>query len=135
VNPFFPLRIVALIPLAFFGIFGVFTLTGAIVLAHQDLAKALIFAAIALFSTLAYPAMVDVERRFFPAPSAQAPRLPLGVYDVFFLGGALFASWRLAPRIDPLESVGIALLLWVIAGAAARRRAAELEGVAPKQKS
>src|SRR5580658_9636530 len=110
VNPFLPLRIVALVPLVFFGIFGVFTLTGAIVLAHHDPAKALIFAAIALFSTLAYPAMIEVERRFFPPPSPQAPRLPLGVYDAFFLGGGLFATWRLAPQIDPLESIGIALL-------------------------
>ncbi len=134
-NPFLPLRIVALVPLAFFGIFGVFTLTGAIVLAHRDPAKALVFAAIALFSTLAYPAMIDVERRFFPPPSPHAPRLPLGVYDAFFLGGGLFATWRLAPQIDPLESIGIALLLWIIAGTAARRRAAELEPTPPKQKA
>jgi hypothetical protein len=135
VNPFLPLRIAALVPLAFFGVFGVFTLTGAIVLAHTDPAKALVFGAIALFSTLAYPAMIDVERRFFPPPPPEAPRLPLGLYDAFFLGGGLFATWRLAPRIDPLESIGIALLLWIIAGAAARRRAAEPEGTPPKEKS
>jgi len=133
VNPF-PLRIFALIPLAFFGIFGVFALSRAIVLAHTDLAMALVFAAIALLSTLGYPATIDVEHRFLPlAPQEQ--RLPLKVYDLFFLGGGLFETWRLSPQIDPILSMGIALLLWIIAAAAARNRAAELEGTLPKQKS
>ncbi len=131
-NPF-PLRIFALIPLAFFGLFGVLMLSHAIVLAHHDLAKALVFAAIALLSTLGYPAMIDVERRYLPPP--QTPRLPLKVYDLFFLGGGLFETWRLAPQIDPMLSMGIALLLWIIAAAAARNRAAELEGTLPKEKS
>jgi len=134
VNPF-PLRIFALIPLAFFGIFGVFALSRAIVLAHTDLALALVFAAIALLSTLGYPALIDVERRFLPPPPPQAPRLPMKVYDAFFLGGGLFETWRLAPQIDPILSMGIALLLWIIAAAAARNRAAELEGTLPNQKS
>lgn len=134
-NPFLLVRVVALIPLAVCGIFGVYTLCSAIVLAHTDLAKALVFAAIALFSTLAYPAMIDVERRFLPPPTPEAPRLPLKVYDAFFLGGGLFETWRLAPQIDPILSIGIAVLLWIIAAAAARNRAAELEGTLPKQKS
>ncbi|MGH7714778.1 MAG: hypothetical protein ACREML_02160 [Vulcanimicrobiaceae bacterium] len=134
-NPFLLLRLVALVPLVFFGIFGVVMLTSAIVLAPHDLAKALIFAAIALFSTLGYPAMIDVERRFSPPPSPLAQRLPMKVHDAFFLGGGAIAAWKLGPRIDPLESLAVALFLWIIASGAARHRAAELEASVPKPKS
>ena len=125
-NAMLPLRLAALLPLGIFGLLAVFCASRAALTFATDPGPALVFAGIALFATLAYPAMVDVERRIFPQPPAQAARLPLAVYDAFFLGGGVYASWRLAPLLNPFVSIGFALILWVIAGAAARQRVASL---------
>ena len=124
---FRPLRIVALIIVGLAGLIGVVCFAGAISSGFHNVAEMLILAALGLLSTLAYPAMIDLEYRSFPNPPPDAPRLSIRVYDAFFLGGALFASWKLTGEMDAFESVGIAFVLGIVAGGAARRRAAELE--------
>jgi hypothetical protein len=134
------LRIIALIPLAYLGMFGVFCVCFAISGMRDATAAALVFLAIGLVSTLAYPGMIDFERWFErmrpPKPAERGLlRLPLLVYDAFFLGGGLIGSWRLRSRFEPLESIGVAFVLWIIAGAVARRRVADLDAAAAKKKT
>jgi hypothetical protein len=128
----------ALIPLAFFGFLGVFSVCLAILAWREELGGALILLGIGLIATLAYPAAIDfenwLERNMSSDPAQRLPRIPIGVYDVLFLGGGLFASWRIASRVNPLASIAVALVLWGIAGAAARRRAADLAAAASKKK-
>lgn len=128
---FSPSRIAILLMLAFAGAVGVTCLTSAIALARSNAAEAIFLAGLGLLSTLAYPGLIDLEHRVF-GKRTQAARLPMYVYDAFFLGGVLIATSRLTSQVSLAESVGIAFLLGAIAGGAARRRAAELDGTASK---
>jgi hypothetical protein len=132
------MHLIALLPLAFFAQLGVFSVCGAITTFSTEAGEALVFVAIGLICTLAYPGLIDFERWFERRASIRAQdaeRLPIVLYDAFFLGGGFIASWRLASRINPLESIGIAFALWIIAGTVARRRVADLDAAAAKQKS
>lgn len=132
------MHVVALLPLAFFAQLGVFCICGAIATFQSEMGEALVFLAVGLICTLAYPGLIDVERWFerrMSAKPADVTRLPLVVYDLVFLLGGFVASWRFASRINPLESIGIAFALWIIAGTVARRRVADLDQAAAKQKS
>ena len=132
------MHIIALFPLAFFAQLGVFSVCGAITTFRSEAGEALVFVAIGLVCTLAYPGLIDFERWFERRASvkpAEVQRLPMVAYDAFFLGGGFVASWRLASRINPLESIGIAFALWIIAGSVACRRVADLDNAAAKEKS
>jgi hypothetical protein len=133
------LRLVMLVPLFFFGEFSLFCAAFAVAHARHDTGPALIFAAVALISTLGYPALVEFEHRLGRGAQPPAVPWPIAVYDLFFLGGGMFAVWKLdgrqgVPSMPVL--IGLALLLWIISGSVARRRLADLrtDTTAPKQK-
>ena len=132
------LRIIALVPLFFFGEFSLFC--GAYALAHavRDTGSALMFGGVALVSTLGYPALVEFERRISLGSQSPPAPWPLATYDAFFLGGGMFATWKLdgRPGAPPLvELLPLAFVLWIIAGAVTRRRLAAVETGGPRPSS
>jgi hypothetical protein len=129
----------ALLPLVLFGFMSVLAFCMAIRAAAHDVGAALMIAALGLVATLAYPAAIDAEAWLEKNMSSNRddplPRIPMAVHDVLFLGGGLVASWWLASEIKPLESIGIAIVVWIVAGSAARRRAAERDAPLSKRGS
>jgi hypothetical protein len=127
------LRLIALVPLFFFGEFSLFCAAQAVSRFATDMGPGLMFAGLALASTLAYPLLVDFERRIVLQTQAADGALPLLAYDLFFVGGEFFAAWQLGGRgLAAIPLIGLALVMWMIAGAVARRRLASLQtGTSP----
>jgi hypothetical protein len=129
------LRVVALVPLFFFGELALFC--GAFALAHvRNAGPALTFGVAALLTALGYPLLVELERHVGGSEASPRPPWRLGICDACFAAGGVFAAWKLdgrpgAPATAAL--LGLVAALWLVAGVAARMVARRGDAPAPSK--